>query len=933
MKKLKLTWVLCVFGTLTLTAQERPQLLDPDIRYGVLENGMTYYILHNEEPKDRASFYLVQNVGAILEEDHQNGLAHMLEHLAFNGSDNFKGKGVKDFLERQGVQFGKNINAYTNTDETVYNFSNVPTGNPDVMDSCVLILHDWSGSLTLAGEEIDAERGVIKEEWRTRNNAGRRMSKKLAPITYYESKYAIRDVIGDMDVVENSPYSAIRSFYKKWYRPDLQAVVIVGDFDSDKMEERVKRILSGIGAPNDPAKRLEYPVGDNEGIIYDFATDEEAQYVQFTIMIKHPTTKRENRDIDYLRDDLLTSLHRSIMAERLNNIQQKPHTPFKGAQIGYYNFVRTSDVFYMGGAKPDHKDVLGAMKALLIENERVKRHGFTPTELERAKIKMLTAYEEAFKNRKEVSNDRLARSIQNHYLVGEPKPGVAFELDFVKNELPKITVGEVGILAKKWSTEDNVTVKITGPKNVDFEYPSKEQIEGIFKEVKKEPVEVFVDHVVSSPLVANELTPGKTVATATLNGLEAKEYTLSNGAKVVVYPTDKNENQILFNAYSRGGMSLLADDALPTASATAQIADESGIGEHNLENLKKLLVGKQVSIWARISQFSEGLNGSSTPKDIETLMKLIYLTFEAPRFDRESYETVVANMKLRLKNAATNPQKIMRDSILVTMSGDNLSRRPIQSLEFVDNIAFEKVEGIYRDRISNAGDFVFAFVGAIDEASFIPLVEKYIGAISDNGRREHWKDDGVRPHGNGYIKMFSQPMEVSKQTNFIKYQGEAKYSRESAMVLAIAKGILSQRYFETIREQEGGSYGVSVYNSFSSIPYDSYSLTMYFDCNPDKADKLVGIIHAEMKNLLDNGPKEEDYKKAVEEMIKSREQSLEQNNTFLSGIINQYQIGYNTALSENYETILNKMTIEKFTKKLRDIMNTSNTVSVIMKPE
>ncbi|MEO9851435.1 MAG: insulinase family protein [Reichenbachiella sp.] len=933
MKKLILLFVTLISISSTIFAQQRPELLDPNIRYGVLENGMTYYILHNEEPKDRASFYIVHNVGAILEEDDQNGLAHMLEHMAFNGSTNFKGKGVKNFLERQGVEFGKSFNAYTNTDETVYNISNVPTGKSEVMDSCVLILHDWSGSLTLAGEEIDAERGVIKEEWRTRNNYGRRLRKTLAPTTYYQSKYAVRDVIGDMEVVENSPYEAIRSFYKKWYRPDLQAVVIVGDFDADQMESRVKKILSKIPTSASPAKRVEYPVGNNEGIVYDFATDEEAQLVQYSVMIKHPTTSRENRNQEYLRNDLLTSLYRSVLNERLGNIQQKPDAPFNRAQIGYYSFVRTSDVFYMGGSKPDNIDVLGSMKALLIENERVRRHGVTSTELERAKIQTLKYYEEAYKNRNEVNNDRLAGSIKTHFLVGEPQPGVAFELEFASTELPKITAREVGDLAKKWNKEDNVVVTVQGPKNVDFDYPSKDQIVRLFDEVKNTKVEAFVDEVVTAPLVANEPKAGSVVSSKPLDGINAKEYVLSNGARVIIYPTDKNDNQILFNAYSQGGLSLVADEDIPTASLVAQIVDESGIGEHNLENLKKLLVGKQVGISASISQYSEGLNGSSTPDDIETLLQLIYLTFEAPRFEKESYEAVTTKMKLRLKNASTNPQKIFGDSISLTMSGGNQTRRPIQNLEFVDKVSFEKCERIYRDRISQAGDFVFAFVGAVDESILIPLVEKYIGSITDGKRREQWKDDKVRPYGNGYINQFSQPMEVAKQTNYIKYLGEAKYSSEGNVVLAIAKGILSKRYFETIREQEGGSYGVGVYNSFSSIPYGNYGMTMYFDCNPDKADKLVEIIHSEMKNLLANGPAEEDYKSAVEGMIKTREQSLEQNGTLLRGIIDQYSIGYNTAQPENYEDILSGMTVKKFTKVFKKIMANSATTSVIMKPE
>lgn len=933
MKKIKILLAILVIVMQTIDAQDKSKLLDPNIRYGVLDNGMTYYILHNEEPKDRASFYIMHNVGAMLEEDNQNGLAHMLEHMAFNGSKNFKGKGVKNFLERQGVEFGKNINAYTNLDETVYNISNVPTVSPGVMDSCVLILHDWSGSLTLAGEEIDAERGVIKEEWRTRNNAGRRLRNKLATTTYYESKYATRDVIGSMDVIENSPYSAIRSFYEKWYRPDIQAVVIVGDFDVDAMETRVKTTLSKIPKPNNTAKRIEYLVGDNKEFLYDFATDEEAQYVQYRIMIKHPVTNQDQKGTQYMLRDLMTTLYAHVIRERLANIQQKPESPFIGAQMGYFNFVRTMDAYYIAGAKPEHIDVLGSMKALLIENERVRRHGITATELGRAKIKVMKSYDEAVKNKTEVSNDAYAMSLKDHFLVGEPKMGADIELQLAQSMLPQIAVEQINEMVSNFNREENMVITIQGPSKVDFEYPTRDQISDLLKEVRTVKIDVFVDNVVTEPLMVTEPVSGKVVSTTTLDGLEAKEYILSNGAKVVIYPTDKNKNQVLFQAYSPGGKSQIASVDLPSSDLVTQVADMSGISVHSLEDLKQLLVGKQVSLQAKINANSESLEGSSTPEDIETLFQLIYLTFESPRFEKESFESISSQKRLQYKNASSNLSKIFRDSVRLVSAGGQLERRPIQNLSYMNDIKFDRIEPIYNDRIKDAGDFVFVFVGAIEEASFLPLIEKYIASISDSGKKEEWKDDKVRSFGNGYEKVFNYPMETAKQTNYIKYKGERKYSRQDELVLSIAKGILSERYFKTVREQEGGSYGVSVYNRYYSIPFDNYYMVMYFDCNPEKADKLVQIIHEQMKDLIIYGANEEEFKKSLEGMIKTREQSMEQNGTLLAGIINNYSNGVNTALTANYEDILSKTTLESFNKAFAKIMGNSNTVTVIMKPE
>lgn len=935
MKKIQIIAVLLMGCLSNIFAQGDPKMLDPNIRYGVLENGMTYYILHNEKPKDKASFYIVHNVGAVLEDDDQNGLAHMLEHMAFNGSEHFPGKGVKNFLENQGVSFGSNINAYTNIDETVYNISNVPTVKSEVMDSCLWILHDWSGSLTLAGEEIDAERGVIKEEWRTRMSAGRRFRNKLAPITYYKSKYEFRDVIGDMNVIDNSPYEAIRSFYKKWYRPDLQAVVIVGDFDVDQMEVRAQNILSQIPASQNPAERIEYEIADNDEFLYDYATDAEAQFVQYTMMIKHDAPARMAKGEEYMRNELLDQLYISVMRERLSKIQQKPEAPFLGAWIGAYRFVRKTDVYHVGGTKPDHLEILESMKALLIENERARRFGITSTELERAKANMMTSYEQAVKNSEQVDNDRMASSLKTHYLQGEPKLGASLELDFAKRIMPGITAEEISERVKMWNTKNNMVISIQGPENENLVYPDRTQIAALLDEVSTVDIAPYEDRVVTEPLLPTTPQPGKVVSTKSLDGLAAKELTLSNGAKVVIYPTDKNDNEILFGAYSQGGMSLLSNEELASAEIAAQVADESGIGIHNMEDVRQLLVGKKISIMAQIDQWSEGLSGSTTPTDLETLLQLTYMTFEMPRFEKETFETITAKMKLRIKNADKNPKTTFGDSVQVALAGGRLDRRPLKSIALIEQMDFGKVKSIYQDRIKDAGDFVFVYVGAIDESTFIPMIEKYIGAISDTGRRENWKDDGVRVYGldgQPYHNTFAREMNTAKQTNYIKFVGKRQYSREEELILSIASGVLRQRYFETIREQEGGSYGVSVRSSFDQTPIAHFDLSMYFDCNPDMADRLVEIIYEQVEDVVNNGAKQEEFSKVVEGMNNNRERYLEQNSIYLSGLMNYYRYGLNTALSENYEDILAGISLKKFNKTIKKVMGESQDISVIMQP-
>ncbi|MEP1790651.1 insulinase family protein, partial [Reichenbachiella sp.] len=525
------------------------------------------------------------------------------------------------------------------------------------------------------------------------------------------------------------------------------------------------------------------------------------------------------------------------------------------------------------------------------------------------------------------------KGVKKHFLVGEPKLGADLELQFVQSSLPQITADQINTMVKKWNTDENMVITIQGPSIVDFIYPNRDEISALLREIRIENVEAFVDHVVTEPLMAKEPTSGKVVSTTVVKGMKAKEYVLSNGAKVVVYPTDKNKNQILFQAYSPGGKSLIDSQDLPSSDIVTQVAEKSGIGNHNLEDLRQLLVGKQIRLRTKIDTYSESLVGLSTPEDIETLLQLIHLTFEFPKFEKESYETITSQMKLQFKNVSTNLKKVFFDSVKLVSAGGQLERRPLQNLAYMDDVKFDRMEQIYKDRFKDAGDFVFVFVGAIEEASFIPMVEKYIASISDSGRREVWKDDDVRSFGNGYEKVFAYAMETPKQTNYIKYQGERTYTRKDELILMVAKGILSERYFKTVREQEGGSYGVGVYNNYSNIPYDNYSMTMNFDCNPEKAEKLVEIIHQQMKNLIANGANEEEFKKSLEGMMKTREQSMEQNQTLRGGIVNQYSKGVNTALTSNYEDILTKLTLKKFNKAIAKIMANSNTLSVIMKPK
>ncbi|MEP0368195.1 MAG: insulinase family protein [Cyclobacteriaceae bacterium] len=932
--KAMLLWgVLCAFF-FGLTAQDRPIMLNDSVRYGTLENGFTYYILHNEEPKNRASFYIVQNLGAVLEEDDQNGLAHMLEHMAFNGTTHFPGKGIKDFLERNGVEFGKNFNAYTNVDETVYNISNVPTDNPVVLDSCVWILHDWSGSILLEDEEIDLERGVIKEEWRTRNGPGRRIYKQLAPYNYYQSKYAIRDVIGSMDVVENSDYRAIKDFYTKWYRPDLQAAVIVGDFDVDQMESSVKEILSKIPKPVNPAERIEYPVADNEGMLFAVATDKEASTTNFSYMFKHKPTAKDAKDEEYMKEQIKSGMIYSMMASRFQEILAQPDAAFLNAYASYYHYVRTLDLFNIGGTA-NEGEVMEAFEAVYTEVERARRHGFTAPELERVKAEKLKSYEYQYKTREKISNDRYASMLKVNYLENEPQKSIPWTYEFTQAYIPQITLEDLAGYYDQWIKDDNVVFTISGPEKEGLEYPTKADVQEVISKVKSKDIEPYVDSSAGLKLMNEDPKPGKVSKTKTITGLSGvKEYTLKNGAKVVLYPTDNTKSQIVFRAVSLGGKSLLETDELPTAMQFSSLVSKSGIGELSDTDLDKVLAGKSAWVNKWIGDYTENMSGSADSDDIETFMQLLYLTFTSPRFDEEAFKAHMERTRSYYVNRDKNPRSAFGDTLNIVLNNAS-PRRPLNDLETINSVSFDTFKKIYKERFGNIGDFTFFFVGDFQEEKMLTLVKKYIGGIKGEKARENWVDDGVSPPDQDVSRRFTFPMETAKYSNYIRfYNHDYEYSAYNNLSLQITASLLKKRFFETMREEEGGTYGAGASALYKKIPSPAMGINIQFDSNPDKGDKLIDIAKGEARRLVSEGAIPGDLAKVKESMIKGREQNLK-NNWYLCGQLEDYYTtGINSLLRENYEDIIENITVEDYNKTISALASDGLLeYEIIMKPE
>ena len=908
-----------------------PAPVDPAVRIGKLPNGITYYIRHNEEPKERASFYIIQNVGALLENDNQNGLAHFLEHMSFNGTQHFPDKGIISTLEKHGVAFGRNINAYTSYGETVYNLSDIPVKHEGLVDTCLLVLNDWSHYLLLSDKEIDAERGVISEEWRTRRTAGFRLQRQYMPVMLNGSKYMVRDVIGDLDVIKNFKYETLRNFYHDWYRTDLQAIAIVGDIDVDAVEQKVKALLSKIEPVQNPQKREFYSVPDHKEPLYVLATDKEADGYSVALYIKHNAPEASAKNMAYLREQNIQSLFRMMARDRITELLQKGVPPFVNGNIGYGGFVTGYDVFSISAsAKPDQDDL--AFKAIYTEAQRIYKHGFTQGELDRAKTNLLTSTESRYKQRDKISNDQYASDFKSNYINSEPVTSMDFDWEFMQKVLPTISLEEVSAKAKQWMTPENRVIVVIGPDKPEAKHLTKEQALSIMTEVENSTIAPYADQVVSSNLIKDELKGSKVKSTKKLPEFDAVEWTLGNGAKVVFRRADYEKDQVSLIALSNGGSSKINDDKVASAEMLNQFIGLYGVGDYDATALKKALTGKKASLGVSLSELNESFNGSSTPKDFETMMQLLYLQFEKPRFDKSAYEAMLGRFKAYVANMANNPQKIMSDSLEMIMTCKS-PRTKLMTPELFNEVSFDQIESIYKDRFVDAGDLIYFIVGNIDEATAQTMAEKYIGSLTNLPRKETWVDRKVNGPKGKTVREIEIPLEVKKATVNVNFNAEMEYTPEQNMLLNIFRDILNFRYTEEIREKEGGTYGVRVSASSSKFPKAEKNLHLMFDTDPAKAQHLKDICYQEIEKIAKNGPTAEDLDKAIKNLQKNREQSKLHNNYWLQALNTYYTHSINTAASENYEKILEKVTAAQVQQFVKTFTTKADVVDIIFKPK
>ncbi len=908
----------------------QPLPLDPKVRSGKLENGLTYFIVKNAEPKGQAEFFIAQKVGAIQEDENQRGLAHFLEHMAFNGSKNFPENKMISYLETIGVKFGENLNAYTAVDQTVYNISAVPVKRQGIIDSCMLVLYDWACAISLNDDDIDKERGVIREELRTRNNAQLRMIENILPEVMPGSKYAHRLPGGLVEVINNFTYKELKDYYKKWYRPDLQGIVIAGDIDPEAIEKQIIKLFGSIPKPVNPAKRENYEVPNTKEPLISIASDKEATTTSIMLMYKHDPMPLEYRATAVsLVYDFMNNMVVSMLNARLSEISQKANSPFTGAQSSFGDFItaKTKKAFSVNaGAKEGGLE--GAFKAIVTEAEKVKRYGFTSAEYERAKANYLSRLEQVYKEREKLQSSYYVDQAINHFLTGDAMPGIEMAYAIMQQNVPNISLEQINTYAKQLPSEENVVVAVMMPAKEGLEIPSKEKMLEVFNATKASEIEAYKETVSNEPLISKAPAAGKVVSEVAEPMSNAIVWNLSNGATVVVKKTDFKEDQILFNAVSRGGYSLFETKDIINSKVVADVISLGGLGKFSPTDLRKVLAGKNVNIKSSVSLTSESVSGSSSPKDLETFMQLVHLSFTDLRADNEAYQAFLGRAKAGLKNMDLDSKSAFNDTINAVLYNRNPFAQRI-TYNTIDEVNYERTIQLAKERFANAADFTFVFVGNVDPAQLKPLVETYIGSLpGSKGKREDWKNVGLVPAKGKIVKHFEREMQTPKSTVYTFFTGKVPYTVENVIMASMTKQVFDQVFTRTIREEEQGTYGVGVNMNMTTVPEDRFTFMFGFDTDVALKDRLLARAHKEISNIVQNGVTTDDFNKIVEFMSKNYTQSLRENSYWLSTISNRYLSGKD--LHTTYEAALKAMTPAKLNAFIKQVMTQGNQYEQIM---
>ncbi len=856
--------------------------IDSSVITGMLSNGMKYYIRTNRKPEKRAELRLVVNAGSVLEDDDQRGLAHLCEHMAFNGTKNFRKNELVNYMESVGMQLGPDLNAYTNFDETVYMLK-IPTDTPAIVSKAFQILEDWAHNVTYDNDEIDKERGVVIEEWRLGRGAEARMADKQTPTLFKNSRYAVRNTIGDKKTLETCSYATLKRFYKDWYRPELMAVIAVGDFNTLEIEQLIKKQFSAIPPTSNVRPRVSYPVPDHNEPLLSVVNDSEATLSRVGVYYKHEV--EPNGTVGDYRRSIVEALYSQMLNNRLGELTRQAEPPFLFAGSGGGRFVRTKEIFVLNAGVKENGIEKG-LDALLTEAERIRRSGFTATELERQKKETLRSIENAYNERDKTESARYAAEYVRNYLDQEPIPGISSEYELYKQLLPGITLDDITAMTGQLITDKNRVVLVNLPAKKEVNIPTDQQLMDVFVSVGKKDIPAYIDKVANQPLISSAPKPGTIVNRTEYKDIGVTEWKLSNGARVVVKPTDFKNDAVVFAAYSPGGNSLVADKDFIPASTAPGIIQQSGIGAFDETQLEKVLAGKILSINSYIGELDEGLSGRSTPQDLETLCQLIYLYFTQPRVDSAAYLAYRQRMQSFYQNRSAQPEAAFQDTIAVTMSQYHPRRKP-WTVSTLDQMNLQTSLNVYRDRFADASDFIFFFVGNVNISTFTPFVEKYLASLPSLDRHESWKDIGVAPPKGVIEKEIRKGIEPKSQVR-IMFTGPFTWSKENRQRMQSMASALNIKLRENLREDKGGTYGVGVSPVPMHYPNERYMLTIAFGCAPERVNELVKATFEQIDSLKRLGIEASYLQKVKEIQKRALEVNLKRNEYWLNSLRFEY---------------------------------------------
>jgi zinc protease len=938
MKKL-FVGVLLLFSWLSVTmAQEQmpPIPVDNAVRIGKLDNGLTYYIRHNEWPEHVANFYIAQRVGSIQEEENQRGLAHFLEHMAFNGSEHFKGNDLIEFTRSLGVEFGSDLNAYTSIDQTVYRVCNVPTARQSAIDSCMLILKDWSNGLLLEEAEIVKERDVVHNEYRLGEGPSQRMITRALPKMYPNSKYGVRMPIGLMSVIDNFKRQELADYYHKWYRPDNQAIIVVGDVDVDRIEAKIKELFSGIKVPENAAKVVPEEVPDNEEAIYIFEKDKEMRVNQLMVFMKHDaTTPEEKKSMEYLLEVYAKSVIASMINSRFQEMTNDPDCPFIQASADDDNYLlaSTKDAFQMMAIPKEGRD-MDALAAILREARRVAEFGFTATEYERAKADFISSLEKMYTNRAKITNDSYGNDYRDHFLTNEPIPSIEMLYQIMQMLAPNITVEIINQVLPELitKTDKNLVIMEWAREAEGLSYPTEDDMKAVVAKVRSEELTAYVDNVKDEPLIAELPAKGRIVKETTDKTFGYKELKLSNGATVILMPTDYKDDEVQMQAWAAGGNS--AYDS-PSDILNLKLFDEvigvSGLGNFTHTELEKALAGKKANADLSLSDSRQYVTAHSTPKDLETMFQLTYLYFTNVSKDEKQFQNLVNMLDMALKNMSLSPDMVLSDSLSNTLYAHN-PRYTIPHAEDLQKLDYDRILQIARERTSNASAFTFTFVGKFNEEEIRPLIEQYIASLPSTKKKDENAKD-IRTLAKGKVKnQFTMKAESPKATAREVWWANTPYTLENAVKIDAIGQLLSMIYLKTIREDESAAYSCGAAGQLNlGVKNHSLMVTAYCPMNPDKNETAIRLLHEGMQNVAAQIDPDQ-LRKVKDYMLKQFDIDAKTNSYWI-GAIDKMRT-YKVDVYHDYKNAVEAMTPESLSKFVREnLLSSGNHIEVIMLPE